>query len=113
MKFLGTLHMHYTYPPPLYSLSVFRITLTQAGGVRSDQFFGGHYTEIPADAQGRFDIVGLRPGSYQLAAGGAPFMNIGTGTRYGRVVHDPIRVAQDEWKQDVNLRLPGELEERR
>jgi len=84
-----------------------RVTLTHSGGVRTDHFFGGQYTELPTDANGKFDIEGLRPGKYRLSAGGASFMNLGSGARFGRVILDDIHVGENEWKKDVEIRLPG------
>lgn len=84
-----------------------RVTLTSADGARSDQLFGGQYTEIPTEADGTYDIVGLRPGTYRLAAGGAPILGLGGGARFGRVVHDAIRLGEDTWLENVDFRLPA------
>jgi hypothetical protein len=51
--------------------------------------------------------VGLRPGTYRLAAGGAPLLGLGGGARFGRVTRDQVRVGEDVWLEDVDFRLPA------
>ena len=40
-------------------------------GVRTNQMIGGSYAELQSDADGRFEVSGLRAGTYQASAGGA------------------------------------------
>ncbi|MCP3914518.1 MAG: carboxypeptidase regulatory-like domain-containing protein [bacterium] len=83
-----------------------RITMTVEGSVRTDSFFGGHYSEISADAKGRYEVEGLRPGTYRLSAGGALMYNLGATADYGRVTRSDLRVGENEWLQDIDLVLP-------
>ena len=51
-----------------------RITLTLDGGTRTDSMFGGQYSEVSSKEDGSFELLGLRPGTYRLSAGGnSPF----------------------------------------
>ncbi len=89
-----------------------RITLSPAGGFRSDALLGGQYSEIVTDAEGRYDLEGLRPGRYTLAAGGAPFFSLGeSNAAHGRVLKAALDLDEDEWMQNVDFHLepPGSL----
>jgi protocatechuate 3,4-dioxygenase beta subunit len=88
-----------------------RVTLTVDGVARSDSFFGGQYAEINTKADGTFDIPGLRPGTYRLSAGGASPFGAVADARLGRVTTGALSVGEDEWVDDVVLRLalPGTL----
>jgi len=85
-----------------------RVTLTAGGAARSDSLYGP-YTEILTDEQGRFEITGLRPGVYQLSAGGAGFF--GTGGKLGRITLPEITLEEGRARDDLVLRLsrPGSL----
>ncbi|MEE8467437.1 MAG: carboxypeptidase regulatory-like domain-containing protein, partial [Planctomycetota bacterium] len=84
-----------------------RITLTLDGAPRSDSIFGGQYTEITTDGSGTFDIRGLRPGSYRLSAGGSSPYSGALQAPYGRLTTGAVHVAENQWIQDVVLRLAG------
>lgn len=84
-----------------------RLTLTLDGAVRSDSLFGGQYTEITVDGDGTFDVKGLRPGTYRLSAGGASPWSGALQTPYGRVTRGGIALGEDQWLQDLELRLPA------
>lgn len=82
-----------------------RVTLTLDDAARSDRLFGGQYSELVADAEGRFDVPGLRPGTYRLSAGGATLFGQGSRT-HGRVTLGGIELAEGQWRDDLELRLP-------
>ena len=81
-----------------------RVTVTIDGNARSDQMFGGQYSELLADDEGRFDLLGLRPGTYRVSAGGAALL--GGGGDLGRVTLAGIELGEDEWIDDLELELP-------
>lgn len=91
-----------------------RVTLSTDGGFRSDVLMGGQYSEILTDAAGHFDLVGLRPGTYMVAAGGAMLLELGgkSGTSVGRVTRGGIHLREGEWKKDFDFTLeaPGSVE---
>ena len=83
-----------------------RVTLTVDGVARSDNLLGGQYTETLTGADGTFDLTGLRPGTYRLAAGGSPPFVSSNTTSLGRVSINGIRLSKDEWQQGLKLELP-------
>lgn len=83
-----------------------RVTLTFDGVVRTDAFFGGQYTEIATAADGTFDIRALRPGTYRLSAGGASPFSGAMQSDFGRTTTGNLVLGEDEWKENVVLRLP-------
>jgi len=83
-----------------------RVTLT-AAEASSESLWGGQYSEIQTDENGAYEIEGLRPGTYRLAVGGAPFIMLGSGdVKTGRVTRDGVHVGEDEWVRGVDFRLP-------
>ena len=62
--------------------------------------------ELATDAEGNYDLDGLRPGSYRLSAGGTTFFNQGGENAFGRVTRGGLRVEKDAWLSDIDLRLP-------
>ena len=91
-----------------------RLTLANDGGFRSDVLMGGQYSEVLTDAEGRYDLVGLRPGTYMVAAGGAMLLDTtGTSdTKVGRVTRGGVRLSENEWKKNLNFQLeaPGAID---
>ncbi len=91
-----------------------RVTIATDGGFRSDVLMGGQYSEVQTDAQGRYDLVGLRPGTYLVAAGGAMLLDVSgsSPTTVGRVTRGGVRLSENEWKQDFDFELqaPGAVE---
>lgn len=88
-----------------------RVTLVGAGAQDSGFFFGGHYSEILSDAQGAYEIVGLRPGAYQLAVGGMTAGGFfGSDASHARELRR-VEIGRDEHARDVDFRLsaPGKL----
>lgn len=86
-----------------------RVTLANDGGFRSDALFGGQYSEVLTDGEGRYDLQGLRPGTYMISAGGAALFDFG-GTMevtVGRVTIGGVRLGEDEWKKDFDFELQG------
>jgi len=88
-----------------------RITLSPAGGIRSDSMLGGQYAEIQTGADGKFDLPALRPGEYTVSAGGAALFNAGGEASLGRVTRD-FKVGENQWVEDANFTLsePGSIE---
>ena len=88
-----------------------RITLTPDGVARSDSLLGGQYSELTTDADGRYDIPGLRPGVYRISAGGTSFLGMGNESPGGRLTLGGLRVEEKQWLQDVDFKLeaPGTL----
>ena len=82
------------------------------GVARSDSLLGGQYTEVQTDAEGRYDIGGLRPGTYRVSAGGAALLGFGGEATTGRLTRGGLRLAEEQWLQDVDFHLeaPGTLE---
>ncbi len=93
-------------------LSGARVTLTVDGGLVFGTVFGGQYSELATDENGEYSIVGLRPGSYTVAAGGAPFGGLlGQSSGLGRVVRS-IEVEEGESIGGLDFRLeePGRVQ---
>ena len=83
-----------------------RITLTLDGGTRTDSMFGGQYSEVSSKEDGSFELLGLRPGTYRLSAGGnSPFSASG-GSGLGRVTLGGIQVNEGRGTDGINLVLP-------
>ncbi|MFT5051557.1 MAG: hypothetical protein ACI8QZ_002976 [Chlamydiales bacterium] len=88
-----------------------RITLSPAGGIRSDALLGGQYAEIQTGADGKYDLPALRPGTYTVSAGGAAFFNAGGIASLGRMTQE-VKVREEQWLEHVDFALaaPGSIE---
>lgn len=89
-----------------------RITLTRELGSRTDNLFGGGLFEVQTDDGGEYDLVGLRPGTYRVSAGGAALLDLGGAPpSLGRVTRGGLELEEGDWLQDVDLDLvhPGSL----
>lgn len=84
-----------------------RITLLPDEDLRSEYLYGGQFAEIPVGPDGTYDIQGLRPGTYSIAAGGAPLFSMGDGARFGRLNRHGLKLAKDEWMRGVDFTLPA------
>ncbi|MEM9801780.1 MAG: carboxypeptidase regulatory-like domain-containing protein [Planctomycetota bacterium] len=82
-----------------------RVSVMESGGIRTDRMIGGSYAEIETDASGAFSAEGLRPGTYQVAAGGARMFSDSMAAP-SRVVVDGISIGENERREGVELRLP-------
>ncbi len=82
-----------------------RVTLTLDSDASSVQMFGGRYSEVAADGEGRFDLIALSPGTYRVSAGGTLPFGFGGGG-LGRVTRGDIRLAEDQWIDDLELVVP-------
>jgi protocatechuate 3,4-dioxygenase beta subunit len=82
-----------------------RISLHPGGALAAGTLFGGQYAEALTDNAGGFDLQGLRPGRYELFAGGMSVMGLGGAARHGRVART-IAIDEGEWLRDLELRLP-------
>lgn len=85
-----------------------RVTLLPGRGAPAAQVLACAYAEVATDGEGRFELLGLVPGTYRLAAGGA---------RFGAAAEHPARAALDglvlepgERLDGVELRLPEACE---
>jgi hypothetical protein len=89
-----------------------RVTLVSDGVARTDSLLGGQYTEVQTDAGGRYDIGGLRPGTYRVSAGGAALMDFGGDTTTGRQTRGDLHLGEEQWLQEIDFHLdaPGTLE---
>lgn len=86
-----------------------RVTLSMQSGQVFGTVFGGQYDESTTNADGRYEILFLRPGEYALSAGGAHFGGMmGDGGGFGRVVRT-VLVGENEWVEnfDFELERPG------
>jgi len=86
-----------------------RVTLYPAGPTQTGMFWGGQYAEVQTDDQGNYDVQGLRPGRYQLSAGGMAIGGLfGNEARHGRAVLE-VDLSEGEWMEhlDIRLELPG------
>ncbi|MFT5153198.1 MAG: hypothetical protein ACI841_003198, partial [Planctomycetota bacterium] len=82
-----------------------RITLSVDSGERSDRLMGGQYAEISTNEVGAYDLQGLRPGSYRVAAGGAALFGNPTASS-SRVLRGGLNVGENEWLKDIDFHLP-------
>ncbi len=87
-----------------------RIAVSEVGGVRTNRLMGGSYAELQTDSNGRYSAVGLRPGAYQVSAGGATILN-SMDSSPARVTVGPLTVAKDRVRSGVDLQLvePGAI----
>ena len=85
-------------------LGAARVTVIEVGGVRTNQMIGGSYAELQSDADGRFEVSGLRAGTYQASAGGAMLLGSSPAAP-ARVTVGPIEVAEDARVEGIEIRL--------
>ena len=80
------------------------------GSMRTDRIFGGSYAEVSTDAQGAFEVSGLRAGSYQVAAGGGAVIGASASASARTVVGD-FELTENGRIDGVEIRLsePGAL----
>ncbi|MEM9382477.1 MAG: carboxypeptidase regulatory-like domain-containing protein, partial [Planctomycetota bacterium] len=76
-----------------------RLTVMSVGSVRTDRMLGGSYAEIVTNADGTFEVSGLRAGSYQVAAGG--------GTGFGASASASARTVVGDFELSENGRIDG------
>ena len=98
--------------PPGTSVSGVRVSLVSTGPQASGFFFGGHYTDTTTDADGRFDVLGLREGTYELAVGGMEGGGLfGSDARFAREQRR-VELGRDEHASGIDFRLlpPAKLE---
>jgi len=82
-----------------------RVSLVSEGGEGST-FWGGQFTEIGTDADGRYEIDWLRPGSYRVTAGGVRFGGLlGEPSPWGRGQGRVVEVGDGEHRRGVDFRL--------
>ncbi len=82
-----------------------RVSLVSAGSA-AGQFWGGRFSEIRADAEGRYTVDWLRAGTYTLGAGGAPFGGfVGAEGAWGRKVRERVELQEGEHLEGVDFRL--------
>jgi hypothetical protein len=69
--------------------------------------WGGQYSESATDADGRFDIPALRPGTYTLLVGGMAMGGLfgGDENAFGRQMRGDLRLGEGEWMKDVDFRM--------
>ena len=83
-----------------------RISLHPETPVEVGTFWGGQYHEGVSDAEGRYDIQMLRPGTYVVGAGGMTMGGIfGDEKTLGRQLRSGLRLSEGEWMKDVDFRL--------
>jgi 5-hydroxyisourate hydrolase-like protein (transthyretin family) len=90
-----------------------RISLHPESAVAVGTMWGGQYHEGATDSDGRFDIQMLRPGTYQVGAGGMSFGGLfGGESAHGRELRTGLRLSEGEWMKNVDFRLKkaGSLE---
>ena len=91
-----------------------RVSLRPEAAIRTGTFWGGAYTELVTDNEGRYDIEALRPGRYALVVGGTALGGLfgNEDAAHGREVRDGLDVDEGEWLRDVDFRLrkPGSVE---
>ena len=84
-----------------------RITLTAEGGIAYGTMWGGQYAESTTDGDGKYELPYLRPGTYQVAAGGALMGGLlGTKSGEGRQVRGDLRVKKGQHLEGIDFRLP-------
>ena len=87
-----------------------RVTLSMQSGQVFGTIMGGQYDETRTDAEGKYEIAYVRPGTYAIAAGGSYLGGmLGEEHGLGRMVKS-IEVAKDGWETvDFQLEAPGHL----
>ncbi|MEC8510915.1 MAG: carboxypeptidase regulatory-like domain-containing protein [Planctomycetota bacterium] len=85
-------------------LGAARVSVIEVGGVRTNQLIGGSYAELQTDADGRFEVSGLRAGVYQASAGGAMLLGSAPSAP-ARVTVGPIELGEDARFEGIEIRL--------
>jgi protocatechuate 3,4-dioxygenase beta subunit len=88
-----------------------RVSLHPEGALETGTFWGGQYVESTSDAQGRYDIQGLRPGRYSLMAGGMAYGGmLSEKADFGRQVKS-VAIEEGRWLegQDFKMERAGTL----
>ena len=92
-----------------------RVTVLREGRASTATMLGGSFVETLTDGEGMFDIRGLQPGTYVVAAGGSLPLSMIAGPSqeepYGRTTSRPVKLQEGEWVKDLRIRLqePGRL----
>lgn len=90
-----------------------RVSLHPETNTEPGSIWGGQYNETTTDDEGRYDVEALRPGTYEVLAGGATLGGMfGDDAKGGREVKAGIKVGEGEWVRDIDFRLkrPGSIE---
>lgn len=83
-----------------------RISLQPESPVAIGTMWGGQYHEGVTDAEGRYDIQTLRPGTYVIGAGGMTMGGVlGNEDAFGREMRSGVKLSEGEWMKDVDFRL--------
>jgi uncharacterized GH25 family protein len=83
-----------------------RVSLKSDGGALSGSFMGGNYVESKTDEEGRYAFDYLRPGQYQVAAGGALMGGaLGGSSAFGRSVRSGLRLSAETTLSGIDFRL--------
>jgi len=86
------------------------IGLQSESGVETGSLFTGQFVMKSTDAQGRFDLKAIKPGTYTVVAGGSAFGGaLGEEKTFGRATKNHLVVKDGQWIKDVDFRLekPG------
>ena len=94
-----------------------RVSIYTEGATSTGTMLGGSYVEAVSDVDGVYDIRGLQAGSYFVCAGGPSMMGLQSDSEEqasGRVFSDTFTLKENQWVQNVNLKLksPGTLRAR-
>lgn len=82
------------------------VTISPDHGVETGSLFGGQFSLSSTDAEGRYDLAALKPGSYSVSAGGSPFGGmLGDTSTHGRALRTRLRVTEGSWLKDIDFRL--------
>lgn len=90
-----------------------RVSLHPETNSEPGSIWGGQYNETSTDDEGRFDVEALRPGTYEVLAGGMTMGGMfGDDAHGGREVKSGVRLSAGEWVKDIEFRLkkPGTLD---
>lgn len=83
-----------------------RVSLHPESPVEVGTMWGGQYHEGVTDAEGRYDVQMLRPGTYVVGAGGMTMGGIfGEEDTFGRQMRSGLHLSEGEWMKDVDFRL--------
>src|SRR5262249_40401397 len=83
-----------------------RVALHPETNSEPGSIWGGAYNETSTDDEGRYDVQALRPGTYEVLAGGATMGGMfGDDAHGGREVKGGVHLAAGEWVKDVDFKL--------